>query len=135
MVAQNLVLACVANQLIWSVSDIFSYQQQLKSYVFFQFYFTCAQHILSSCLMQAPCTYWLSQNSPQICIATVWVYICGIPKQIQYRFAVNFVTLYCISVLQFKFRKNSIRTRFFFFKSDLNREKWYIFNFKYLIFL
>ena len=36
--------------------------------------------------------YWVSQNLPQICTASA-KYICGIHKQMQYRFAVNFGTL------------------------------------------
>ena len=45
--------------------------------------------------------YWVSQNLPQICTASV--YICGILKQMQNRFAVNFGTLstvhYCTSMI------------------------------------
>ena len=36
---------------------------------------------------------WLSQNLPQICTASAKVYVCGILRQMQYRFAVNFGTL------------------------------------------
>ena len=49
--------------------------------------------------------YWVSQNLPHICTASAEVKICGILKQMQYRFTVNIGTLR----LDFKTSSNTSR--------------------------